>query len=342
MNAKELFEALSLIESTKGIPVDYMVEKVETALIKSAEKEIGPTVRIRVVCDPVKRELKVLRQKEVVAEVTDPICEISLEEAKTLSKRNKIGSVVETKMAPDTFRRLSATAGKQVLIQGLREAERSNMAKAYEEKKEEIITATVFKVDDMSGDLTLETAGGMLRLSHSQMLPTDNFAVGDRLKVYVSEVRSADTRGPIVELSRIHPGFVKRLFELQIPEIQDGTVVIAGVSRDAGSRSKVAVYATDEDVDPIGACIGNRGMRINAILNELGNEKIDIIRYHEDPAEYIREALSPAEVLGVTLDGERSAKVMVAPNQLSLAIGREGQNAKLAVHLTGYKIDIKA
>lgn len=342
MNARELFEALTLIESTKGIPVDYMVEKVQVALTKSAEKEIGPTVRIRVVCDPVKRELKVFQQKEVVAEVTDPICEISLEEAKTLSRRNKLGSFVETKLAPDTFRRLSATAGKQVLIQGLREAERNNMARAYEEKKEEIITATVFKVDDLSGDVTLETANGMLRLSRSQMLPTDDFQPGDRMKVYVSEVRSADTRGPIVELSRVHPGFVRRLFELQIPEIQDGTVVIAGVARDAGSRSKVAVYATDDDVDPIGACIGNRGMRINAILAELGREKIDIIRYHEDPAEYIREALSPAEVLGVTLDGERSARVTVAPNQLSLAIGREGQNAKLAVHLTGYKIDIKA
>ena len=332
MKASELFEALAIIEATKGIPVDYMVEKVSIALTKAAEKEIGPTVRIRVVCDPVKRELKVFRQREVVAEVTDPISEISLEEAKTLSKRHKIGSIVETKMAPDTFRRLSAGAGKQVLIQSLREAERSNMARAYEEKREEIITATVFKVDDMSGDVTLETQNGMLRLSRSQMLRSDDFRVGDRCKVYVSEVRSADTRGPIVELSRTHPGFVKRLFELQI----------AGVSRDAGSRSKVAVYATDADVDPIGACIGNRGMRINAILAELGNEKIDIIRYHEDPAEYIREALSPAEVLGVTIDGERSARVTVAPGQLSLAIGREGQNAKLAVHLTGYKIDIKA
>ncbi len=342
MNAKELFEALATIESTKGIPVEYMVEKVQIALTKAAEKEIGPTVRIRVVCNPEKRELKVFMQKEVVAEVIDPICEISLEEAKTISRRHKLGSFVETKLSPDTFRRLSASAGKQVLIQSLREAERSNMARAYEEKKEEIITATVFKVDDLSGDLTLETAGGMLRLSHSQMLPTDHFTVGDRLKVYVSEVRSADVKGPIVELSRIHPGFVKRLFETQIPEIQDGTVVVAGVARDAGSRSKVAVYATNKDVDPIGTCIGPRGMRITAILEELGNEKIDLIRYHEDPAEYIREALSPAEVLGVVIEGERSAKVMVAPNQLSLAIGREGQNAKLAVHLTGYKIDIKA
>ncbi len=341
MNAK-LFEALADLESTKGIPMDYMLEKVENALIKSIEREVSPTAKARIVLDPVKRDMKVLLQKTVVEEVTDPDCEISLVDAKTLSKRHKLGSVVETKLAPDTFRRLSAAAGRQILVQAIREAERTNMARAYEEKREELITATVFKVDDMSGDLTLETANGMVRLPRNLQLPTDNFTVGDRLKVYVSEVRSVDTRGPIVDLSRVHPGFVKRLFETEIPEIADGTVKIAGVSREAGSRSKIAVYSDDPNVDPIGACIGNRGMRINAILAELGNEKIDIIRYHEDPAEYISEALSPAEVLGVTIDGERSARVIVAPNQLSLAIGREGQNAKLAARLTGYKIDIKA
>ncbi len=341
MNAK-LFDALAELESAKGIPADYMLEKIEGALQKAIEREVGPTARSRIVLDPVKRDMKVYLQREVVETVTDPICEISLEDAKTKSKRHKIGSIVEEKVSPDTFRRLSATAGKQIIIQAVREAERNNMARAYEDKKEDLITATVFKVDDMTGDLTLETQNGMVRLPRNLQLPTDDFKVGDRLKVYVSEVRSVDTRGPIVDLSRTHPGFVKRLFEMEIPEIQDGTVVIAGVSREAGSRSKIAVYSTDPNVDPIGACIGNRGMRINAILEELGNEKIDIVRYSEDPAEYIREALSPAEVLGVVIDGERSARVTVAPNQLSLAIGREGQNAKLAARLTGYKIDIKA
>ena len=341
MNAK-LFDALAELESAKGIPMEYMLEKIEGALQKAIEREVGATARTRIVLDPVKRDMKVYLQREVVEEVTDPICEISLEDAKTKSKRNKIGSIVEEKMAPDTFRRLSAAAGKQIIIQAVREAERNNMARAYEDKKEDLITATVFKVDDMTGDLTLETQNGMVRLPRALQLPTDDFKVGDRLKVYVSEVRSVDTRGPIVDLSRTHPGFVKRLFEMEIPEIQDGTVVIAGVSREAGSRSKIAVYSTDPNVDPIGACIGNHGMRINAILEELGREKIDIVRYSEDPAEYIREALSPAEVLGVVIDGERSARVTVAPNQLSLAIGREGQNAKLAARLTGYKIDIKA
>ncbi|MBQ4324870.1 MAG: transcription termination/antitermination protein NusA [Clostridia bacterium] len=342
MNAK-LFEALNELEAVKGIPVDYMLEKIEGALVKSIQREIGETVRVRVVLDPVKRDMKVYQQREVVEVVTDPVCEISLEDAKTISKRHKIGSIVETKLAPDTFRRLSATAGKQILIQAIREAERNNMARAYENKKEKLITATVFKVDDLSGDLTLETPDGRVRLPRSLQLPDDAFEVGDRLQVYVSEVRSVDTRGPIVDLSRIHPGFVKCLFEKEIPEIADGTVIIAGIAREAGSRTKIAVYSEDPNVDPIGACIGNRGMRINAILDELGgHEKIDIIRYHEDPAEYIREALSPAEVLGVTIDGERSSRVTVAQNQLSLAIGKEGQNAKLAARLTGYKIDIKA
>jgi N utilization substance protein A len=342
MKAKELFAALAELEASKGVSCEYMLEKIENALVKAIEKEIGPTVRVRVEFNLEKGSMKVVQQREVVEVVTDPICEISLEDAKTLSKRNKLGSIVETKLAPDTFRRLSATAGKQIIIQAIREAERTNMARAYENKREKLITAVVYKVDDVSGDLTLETADGMVRLPSSLQMPSDNFTVGERIKVYVSEVRSIDTRGPIVDLSRVHPGFVKCLFETEIPEIADGTVVIAGVSREAGSRTKIAVYSTDENVDPIGACIGNRGMRINAILAELGSEKIDIIRYHDDPAEFIREALSPAEVLGVTIDGERSARVMVAPNQLSLAIGKEGQNAKLAARLTGYKIDIKA
>ena len=341
MNAK-LFDALAELESAKGIPRDYMLEKIEIALTAAIRREIGPTAQVRVSLDPEKKDMKVYQQRVVVEEVTDPVCEISLEDAKTLSKRNKVGSVVETKLAPDAFRRLSASAGKQILIQAIREAERSNMARAYEEKKEEIITATVFKVDDLTGDLTLETASGMVRLPRSLQLPSDHFRPGDRLKVYVSEVRSIDTRGPIVDLSRIHPGFVKRLFEMQIPEIQDGTVIIKAVAREAGSRTKIAVYSRDENVDPIGACIGSHGMRIAPILDELGQEKIDIIRYYDDPADFIAEALSPAEVLHVEIDGERSARVTVAPNQLSLAIGREGQNAKLAARLTGYKIDIKA
>ena len=212
----------------------------------------------------------------------------------------------------------------------------------YESKREEIITAVVDKIDDVSGSLVVDTGTSRAVLTAQEQIPGEVFNVGDHLKLFVTEVRATETRGPIVVLSRIHPGLVKRLFELEIPEIADGTVIIKGVSRDAGSRSKIAVYSRDENVDPVGACIGNRGTRIATILNELGNEKIDVIKYSEIPEEFVAAALAPANVLSVEMDGERTCRVRVAPEQLSLAIGREGQNAKLAARLTGFKIDIKA
>jgi N utilization substance protein A len=259
-----------------------------------------------------------------------------------MSRRNKLGSVVEFKLDTKSFRRLSAQAAKQVIIQAIREAERSNMVRAYEEKKDEIITALVDKVDPDYGTLVLETGEGRATLLRSEQLPGDHFEVGDHVKVLVTEVRAGESRGPVVLLSRVHPGFVKRLFELEIPEIAEGVVIIKGVSRDAGSRSKIAVYSRDENVDAIGACIGARGMRINSIVEQLGGEKIDLIEYHEDPEQFVAAALAPAEVLATELEGERTCKVRVAPDQLSLAIGKEGQNAKLAAKLTGLKIDIKA
>ena len=339
---QEFFNALDALEQEKGISKEYMLGKVEAALQNAIRREIGPTALVRVVLDPQKKDLKVFEQKTVVEEVTDPVCEISLEEAKTLNRRHKLGGVVETELKLKNFRRLSAQAAKQVIIQGIREAERANLARAYENKKEEIITATVYKVDDQSGNLILDIGNGTAVLQKEEQIPGEVHRPGDQLKVYISEVRSGDTRGPIILLSRIHPGFVKRLFELQIPEIADGTVEIKGVSRDAGSRTKIAVWSSDPDVDAIGACIGQGGMRIASILGELSNEKIDIIRYSEVPEEYVAQALSPATVQSVVMDGERSCHVTVAPNQLSLAIGKEGQNARLAAKLTGYKIDIKA
>ena len=341
MNA-EFFNALDALEQEKGISKEYMLARVEAALQNAIKREIGPTAMVRVVLDPVKRDLRVFQQRVVVEFVEDPICEISLEEAKTLNRRHKLGSIVETELKPKNFRRLSAQAAKQVIIQGIREAERANLARAYENKTEEIITATVYKVDDMNGNLILDIGNGTAVLQKAEQIPGEIHHAGDQIKVYISEVRGSDVRGPIVLLSRVHPGFVKRLFELQIPEIADGTVQIKGVSRDAGSRTKIAVYSTDENVDAIGACIGQNNMRIAAILSELSNEKIDIIQYSEIPEEYIAYALSPAAVESVVMDGERSCKVTVSQGQLSLAIGKEGQNARLAAKLTGYKIDIKA
>ncbi len=338
---KEFFEALELLEREKGIPQEYMLEKVETALTAAYKRQIGSEC-VRVVLDRAKRDVKVFQQKTVVDYVEDPTSEISLEDAKAISKRHKLGGVVETKVDPKNFRRLAAQAGKQIIIQAIREAERSNMTRVYEEKKAEIITAVVDRVDTMTGNLILDTGTSRATLLKGEQIPGEEYAVGDRLKVYVSEVHSGEERGPLVTLSRVHPGLVQRLFELQIPEVQDGTVVVKGISRDAGSRTKIAVMSTDENVDPVGTCIGPKGSRIATILAELGNEKVDVIHYSEIPEEYVSAALAPAKVLRVDYDGERVCKVQVAPDQLSLAIGREGQNAKLAAKLTGFKIDIKA
>ena len=242
---KEFFDALDALEQEKGISKEYMLARVEAALQNAIKREIGPTARVRVVLDPVKKDLKVYQQKVIVEEVEDPICEVSLEEAKTHNRRHKIGGVMETELKLKSFRRLSAQAAKQVIIQGIREAERANLARAYEDKTEEIITATVYKVDDVNGNLILDIGHGTAVLKREEQIPGEVHRPGDQIKVYISEVRGTDTRGPIVMLSRIHPGFVKRLFELQIPEIADGTVQIKGVSRDAGSRTKIAVYSTD-------------------------------------------------------------------------------------------------
>ena len=343
MNA-ELFNALDLLEKESGISKEYMLTKIEEALANACRKEVGATALIRVKLDPVKQDMKVYQQKEVVpdGEVVDSNCQISLSEAKTLSRRNKLGGMVETELKTKNFRRFSAQTGKQMIIQAIRTAEREKQTRAYEEKKEEIITALVDKVDTISGNLILDTGTGYATLIKSEQIPGEVHNVGDRIKVFVTEVNSTETRGPIVNLSRIHPNFVKRLFELEIPEVQDGTILIKGVSREAGSRTKIAVESRDENVDAVGSCIGKNGMRINAILNELCGEKIDIIKYSDVIEEYVAEALSPAKVLSVRMDGERSCRVTVAPEQLSLAIGKEGQNAKLVARLTGCKIDIKA
>ena len=343
MNA-DFFNALELLEKEKGIPKEYMIAKIEAALAKACQKEVGPSTIIRVQLDPVKCDFRVFQQRHVVpdGEAFDRYTEISLSEAKALSRRNKLGGTVETELKTKNFRRLSAQAGKQMIIQAIRDAERERQTREYEEKKEEIITAVVDKVDTTNGNLILDTGTGYATLLKGEQIPGETHDVGDRIKVFISEVKTGETRGPIVTLSRIHPNFVKRLFELEIPEIQDGTIEIKGVSREAGSRSKIAVYSNDANVDAVGSCIGKNGMRISAILEELGQEKVDIIKYSDDLAEYVAEALSPAKVLSVEMEEERSCRITVAPEQLSLAIGKEGQNAKLVAKLTGCKIDIKA
>ncbi|MBQ2825845.1 MAG: transcription termination/antitermination protein NusA [Clostridia bacterium] len=336
----EFFTALELLEKEKGIPKEYMLERVEAALVSAYKRDMGGNSNVRVAIDEKKKTVRLFQQKDIVEEVNDEMTEITLEDAKKLNSRYKLGGVAEIELKPKNFRRLGAQAAKQVIIQGVREAERNMIIDEYENKREEIITATVTKTDESTGNVVVDTGTSEAVLLRTEQLPADDLRVGDRVKLFVTEVRR-ESRGPIVTLSRTHPGLVKRLFELEVPEIQDGVVIIKSIAREAGSRSKLAVYSRDENVDPIGACIGNRGMRISGIVDELCGEKIDIVVYSEQPEEFIRSALSPATVNSVELDGERSCKVYVDADQLSLAIGREGQNARLAARLTGFKIDIK-
>ena len=337
----EFFTALELLEKEEGIPQEYMLEKIEAALVSAFKKEYGNNTNVRVHIDPAKKDVRVYQQKEVVEVVEDPMVQISLEEAKSISKRNVLGGTVEFEVKTKNFRRLSAGAAKSVIIQAIREGKHRVMQEAYESKREEIITATVSKIDYETGNIVLDTGTGNAVLLKNEQIPGEYYEVGDKIKVFIQEVNK-ELRGPLVTLSRVHPGLVRRMFELEIPEITDGTVIIKGVSREAGSRTKIAVYSRDEDVEPVGACIGTHGSRIAAVVNELCGEKVDIIQYSEKPEEYVAAALAPAEVLSVTLTAERACRVQVAPDQLSLAIGKEGQNARLAARLTGFKIDIKA
>ncbi len=337
----EFFSALEQLEKEDGISKEYMLQKVEAALISAYKRDCGGNSNVKVVIDPVKMTVKVYQQKEVVEIVEDPITQISPEDAKKHSRRAVLGDVIDIEIDPKKFRRLSAQNGKQVIIQGSREAKRENAARAYDSKREEIITVVVSRIDPENGNIYVETPNGNATLLKSETIPGETFAVGDHVKVIITEVRRGEMKGPLVTLSRTHPGFVRRLFELDVPEMQDGTVIVKAISREAGSRTKMAVYSRDESVDPVGTCIGNRGMRISAIIKELGGEKIDVIKYSEKPEEFIAAALSPATVREVILDGDRSCRVLVDSDQLSLAIGKVGQNARLAARLTGYKIDIK-
>ena len=335
----EFFTALDMLEKEKGIPKAYMLEKTEAALV-AAYKKAYDNMNFRVAVDEAKKDIKLYQQKEVVEEVTNPTTQISLEDAKEISKRYTVGKIVETEIKTKNLSRIAAGAAKSVITQAIREAEKAIKREAYELIREEIITATVLKVDSETGDALIDTDTSKAVLKKNDQIPGEILRVGDKIKVYVSEVNRED-RGPLVLLSRKDPGLVRRMFELEVPEIKDGIVAIKSIAREAGSRTKIAVYSRSEDVDAVGACIGNRGMRISAVLDELAGEKIDIIPYSENAEEFVKAALAPATVISVISTGERSCKVIVTPDQLSLAIGKEGQNARLAARLTGYKIDIK-
>lgn len=340
---KELFEALDALEKDKGISKDYMIERIEAALLSAYRKESAGCENARVKLDPVKQDVKIYKQLNVVDEVIDDRTEISLADAMMKSKRYKIGDIYEIELKPKNFGRIAAQAAKQVIIQGIREAERGNMIREYEEKKEEIVSAVVVRVDPTTSNATLEIGKNEMVLFRNEQIPGETLSVGDRIKVFITEIKK-ETRGPSIVLSRAHPGLVGRLFELEVPEIRDGIVEIKRIAREAGSRTKIAVLSNDEHVDAVGSCIGPKGIRKNNVTAELCGEKIDIIQYSENVEEFISAALAPATVESVAKlpESDRAYRVIVADDQLSLAIGKEGQNARLAAKLTGCKIDIKS
>lgn len=335
----ELFSALDALQKEKGIPKEYMLEKIEVALMTAFKKDY-PNTSIRVYLDDQKKDLKVYHLKNITETVEDPLTEISLEEAKKISSRYNIGAVAEVEFKPKNLGRIAAGTAKQVIIQSIREAERGILIQEYESKKDEMISATVYKIDPVNGNVILNVGKSEAVFMKSEQIPGEVLREGEIIRVYVCEVKN-QVKGPVITLSRRHQGLVKRLFELEVPEIQDGTVIIKSIAREAGSRTKMAVYSTNKDVDPIGSCIGAKGMRINNVVKELNNEKIDIIKYSDDPAEFIRAALAPADTIDITVNDDKTCQVSVNPSQLSLAIGKEGQNARLAAKLTGFKIDIK-
>ena len=345
MNA-EFFEAIEEIEREKGIPREYMEDKIRQALLAAFKRDNPECAdNVAVDIDEEKKAITMTVQKTVVEEVADPALELTLDEAHKYNKRAKVGDTVGIPVETKKFGRIAAQAAKQVIIQGIREAERGIIYDEFTSKEHEILTGVVSRVEPRTGGVSIKISSNSefteAMLSPSERIKGEELTEGDRIKVYVVEVRKS-TRGPQVLISRTHPGLVKRLFELEVPEIFDGTVEIRSIAREAGSRTKMAVASTDPEVDPIGACVGPKGGRVAKIVEELGGEKIDIIKYSDDPELYIASALSPAEVISVEiLDEGHSCRVIVPDSQLSLAIGKEGQNARLAAKLTGYKIDIK-
>lgn len=347
MNIPEIFAALAMLEKERGIPQTFMMDKIIQAVTTAYKRDHKDVENVIVDVDEEHQRLKMYVQKNVVAEedYVDPFNEIPVEEAKTISARYEIGDVVNIPVDNTEFGRIAAGNGKQVIIQGLREAERGMVYDEFSSKQHEILTGVVTRIDPRTNAVSLRIGTGTesteaLLLSGEQV-PGEELVEGQHVKVYVVDVRRS-TRGPQILISRTHPGLVKRLFELEVPEIYDGTVEVKSIAREAGSRTKMAVWSADENVDPIGACVGPKGQRVAAIVDELRGEKIDIIKWSEDPAQFIAAALAPSDVVDVMMAEEgKACRVIVPDDQLSLAIGKEGQNARLAARLTGYKIDIK-
>ncbi len=338
---KELFDALEELSIEKGINKDYLLDAIEQALITAYKRNFNSQENVKIVIDEENSAINVYSMKEVVTKCEDPDIEIEKTEAKKYNKKAKVGDIVEVEVTPKDFGRIAAQTAKQVIVQKIREAEREIVYSEYSDRKGEIVSGIIQKVERNVIIVDLGKLEGIMTLN--EQVPGEIYNVNDRIKAYVLDVSKNNRGVPQMLISRTHPGFVRRLLELEIPEIYEGLIEIKNIVREAGSRTKIAVYSKDPNIDPVGSCVGPRGTRIQNILNELKEEKVDVVEWSEDPVQYIASALSPATVLAVDVDEENNAsKVVVPDNQLSLAIGKDGQNARLSAKLTGWKIDIKS
>lgn len=339
---KEFFEAVRIIEAEKGISSQYLYEKIADAIVKGVRHDFGGEDVVFCEINEEKQTFKVFVKKTVVEEVENENTEMTLERAHTYRKSAKIGDVVQIPIKTKDLGRIVAQTSKGVIRQGIRDAEKGILMKDFESKNQELVTAKVIVVDPITGNVTVEIGKNQAVLPKAEQVTGELFAENQHVKIFVVDVKNGE-KGPKIMISRTHPGLVKRMFETEVPEIYDGTIEIKAVSREAGSRTKIAVFSKDENVDPVGACIGPRGARVNTIVDQLNGEKIDIVPYNEDPAEFVAAALAPSDVVGVEiLDLENKVcRATVPDSQLSLAIGNKGQNVRLAAKLTSWKIDIK-
>ena len=333
-------EALKELAREKGVEEEVLFDAIEAALISAYKRNFGSAQNVRVVLDRTTGAYHVYAIKTVVETVEDDVQEISLAQARTIRPDYEVDDVLEIEVTPANFGRIAAQTAKQVVVQRVREAERGIIYEEFMSREGDILTGLVERVENHNVYIDLGKTEAVL--TPAEQIPTETYAHGDRIKAYVVEVKKTN-KGPQIVVSRTHPGLLKRLFELEVPEIQEGIVEIKSVAREPGNRSKIAVYSKDENVDPVGSCVGHKGMRVQAVVDELGSEKIDIVKWNEDSAKFIANALSPAKVVSVAVnEDEKVSRVVVPDYQLSLAIGKEGQNARLAAKLTGWKIDIKS
>lgn len=340
--SKEFFEAVKMLEAEKGIPADYLYEKISAAIVVAAKHDYNGKDIVHCDIDEEKQKIKVYVRKNVVEEIEDPDTDLTLEQAQAIRKSAKVGKTIDIPLKTKDFGRIVAQTAKHVIRQGIREAERGQMLQEFKSKNQELVTAKVERIDPVTGNATLEIGKNQTVLPKSEQVPGEVLTEGQSIKVFIVDVKE-NGKGPKIMISRTHPGLVRRLFEQEVPEIYDGTIEIKSVSREAGSRTKIAVYTKDEDVDPVGACIGPKGQRVSNIVEVLGGEKIDIVNYSDDPAQFVSAALAPSDVCSVEIldESTKTCRATVPDDQLSLAIGNKGQNVRLAVKLTGWNIDIK-